>query len=188
VLVSKTPADGTWKPGSKILFVRGGEVRFTPSSSKPNPTKMMSAKVFVNDNQWHHAVLTNKANAAGSRDTTILYVDGVERARRADWDITADSDEKYPLRLGVVCLGYPTKNLRQDTHFPNRTHLTGHIDEVAVYDYCLSADDIEEHYRAYLTAGIARRNMLPFGDNGSKLQTTDGDDEEPEADDLSVHP
>lgn len=186
VLMSKVPADGTWKPGSKILFVRGGEVRFTPCSSKPNPYRMMSAKVFVNDNQWHHAVLTNKADVSGNRDTTVLYIDGVERARRTDWDITADSDEKYPLRLGVGCLNYPTKNLRKDTHFPNRTHLTGHIDEVAVFDRCFDADEVEQHYRAYLTAGIARRNMLPFGDNGSKLQSPEEDEEEPDAEDITA--
>lgn len=161
VLMSKTPSDGNWKAGSKILFVRGGEVRFTSfeGGKDRNGGRLMNARVLVNDGQWHHAVLTNRANVSGKRDRTILYVDGVERVRRADWDITSADDSNLPLKLGVGAEAYPTTDVLKTTQFPTRNNLIGHIDEAAVYDRCLSDEEVEAHYRAYLTAGIARRGM-----------------------------
>src|SRR5690606_21919303 len=165
---SKIPRDGSWEPGSKNLYVRGGWVRFAPHSSKlGSRRKTLIARVFVNDNQWHHAVLTSKANVKGSRDRTILYVDGVERARRDDWNITADDDSKLPIKLGVACDPVPTDDLAKDTHFPTRTHLVGQLDEVAVYDRCLSVEDVEAHYRAFLIAGISRRGLVSAAESAA---------------------
>jgi len=162
VLISKTPADGSWKSGSKILFVRGGEVRFTPfEATKGRKLRILGAKVLVNDNQWHHVVLTNRANVNGKRDRTTIYVDGVERTRREDWDITSHDDSTLPLKLGTGADAYPTKNVLETPHFPTRNNFIGHIDEAAVYDRCLAAEEVDAHYRAYLSAGIARRGMIP---------------------------
>jgi ferric-dicitrate binding protein FerR (iron transport regulator) len=174
VLISKAPSDGSWKAGSKVLFVRGGEVRFTPfDGGKNRKAPMLSARVLVNDGQWHHVVLTNRANVKGRRDHTVIYVDGVERTRRTDWDITSADDSNLPLKLGVGADSYPTSDVLKTTQFPTRNNLIGHIDEAAVYDRCLAVEEIEGHYRAYLTAGIARRAMAPATDSLQVISPTD---------------
>lgn len=155
-LVTKMPTDGSWKPGAKILFLRGGDVRFTPCIKGAKPRALI-ARVNVNDGLWHHVVLTNKANVSGKRDQTILYVDGVERNRISNWDITSNSDEAMPIKLGVACHEYPVDNVLDTPQLPTRTFLTGHLDESAVYERCLSADEVVAHYRAYIRAGMATR-------------------------------
>lgn len=159
VLFSKTPLDGSWKPGSKLLFIRGGQVSFTAFDTKVGSRKTsIRAKDLVNDNRWHHVVLVNRANHSRSLDQTTLFVDGVKRASHEDWNITTDDDQKMPIRLGTGSQKYPTKDINTTTQFPTRSHFTGNIDEAAVYERCLSQDEVVAHYRAFLTVGINRRD------------------------------
>jgi hypothetical protein len=155
-LISKIPSDGSWKPGAKILFSRGGDVRFTPCL-RGKRLATLGARVHLNDGLWHHVVLTNKADVSGKRDRTILYVDGVERNRKTDWDITSHDDEGMPIKLGAACLEYPVDDVLKATQLPTRSFFTGHLDESAVYTRCLSPDEVTAHYRSYIRAGMATR-------------------------------
>jgi hypothetical protein len=160
VLVAKVPDSRNWLPGSKILFLRGGAVKFTPFSEGKKP-KALIANLLINDNQWHHVVLTNKANVSGQLDSTTLFVDGVQRSSRADWDITSHDDANFPLTIGHGCSSYPVNPDKRVPEFPSHRYFQGNIDETAIYTRCLTCDEVQSHYRAYLVAGIHRRNSTP---------------------------
>ena len=100
----------------------------------------------VNDGTWHHAALT----AAGNTQT--LYLDGTKVGSLAG-DITQD-DQRF------VYLGAGYWN-----NWPATTgttgHLTGDIDEAAVYDRPLGARTIAQHHAAAQVAQQLTKVTLP---------------------------
>lgn len=82
----------------------------------------------INDGAIHHAVLTS--DGVNSR----LYVDGVLE----DTDVTATITGRDWIRIGSPPVILPG----------SRTRFEGVIDEVAIYDYALTADQVAAHYNA----------------------------------------
>lgn len=83
----------------------------------------LGGRAWVTDGRWHHIVYTNAAGLGR------LYVDG-----RLD-----DAGPVVPAQGGDAVLGYDSTL---------RRYLKGSIDEVAVYDYPLSAAQVRAHFLA----------------------------------------
>jgi hypothetical protein len=81
-----------------------------------------------------------------------------------------------PIRLGTGCHKYPTNDINSATHFPTHNYLSGNIDEAAVYDRCLSLDEVISHYRAFLTVGINRRNTTVKQSSQNSKDLEEGED------------
>jgi hypothetical protein len=93
---------------------------------------IVNAPTAITDTNWHHV--------AGVWDTTTgrLYVDGVLSATGAIQFTTTTLDNQ----IGTQCQGANSTTCND--------YRTGDIDEVAVYDYALSAATIATHYHAGL--------------------------------------
>jgi hypothetical protein len=89
------------------------------------PNAINSTKI-VNDDVWHHIVMTNKSGANGWN----LYVDGV--------------NVKQQSGVSAVLSGSP--NLQIGRRFDNTFPFTGSIDEVRLSDTARSADWIKTEY------------------------------------------
>ncbi|WP_405523689.1 DNRLRE domain-containing protein [Streptomyces canus] len=108
----------------------------------------ITSSAAVNDGTWHHAALT----AAGN--TQSLYLDGTEVGSLSG-DITQD-DQRF------VYLGAGYWN-----NWPATTgttgHLTGDIDEAAVYSRPLGARTIAQHHAAAQVAQQLTKVTVPSG-------------------------
>ena len=107
------------------FFVRdavGGSAHVASSSVTPN-------------NQWHHLVgVCDEANS-----NVFLYVDGVKSATATITPNTGILYSSYPMSIGSRPSGAATA---YDNQF------VGSIEEVAVYNYALSASQVLAHYSA----------------------------------------
>jgi Concanavalin A-like lectin/glucanases superfamily/K319L-like, PKD domain len=86
----------------------------------------------VTDDGWHHIVAVRDA----STGRNILYVDGTEEANSVvAYNAATDfSSATIPLKIG---------------HFdPANNHFEGSLDEIAIYDRALSADEVAAHFDA----------------------------------------
>ena len=94
----------------------------------------------INDDAWHHVVMT--------RDGTNfkIYIDGVLDNEFTNF--TAATDGYYYDEIGR------NQNLAD-------THLNAAIDELAVYNTTLSAEDIAAHYAAATSGGSGDAAVLP---------------------------
>ena len=124
-----------FEDGVPVLYVGSdGKLRgqFWHGSAEP-----MTSGVAVNDNQWHHVVLSSM----GARQS--LYLDGA-----AIGSITQSvvDHEQFPVNLiGVATTETPTA-------WPafgalRRQHFTGQIDEVALYSHPLSTKEVVAHWQ-----------------------------------------
>ena len=87
----------------------------------------------ITDNEWHHVVAV-RDSSLGANGQNLLYVDGQPDAVALD----AAYDTGFDSATADINIGY----LDVGTFF----RLEGGIDEVALYDRALTADEIEEHY------------------------------------------
>ena len=113
-----------WEGGDDyVLYVHNNEGRVVVEYRVPNsPLKSVSR---VDDNDWHFIVVTQSGDCAGC---SKLFVDGVLENTR-DAETLANGDE--PLVIGAVFSGGPLFAFK------------GSIDEVAVYNRALSAEEIQ---------------------------------------------
>jgi hypothetical protein len=87
--------------------------------------RLVLGSVDINDGQWHHVV------GVGDADAVALYVDGVlDSIKRVPGEILTDDEP--------VCIG-------ENSMFTGRVW-DGWIDEVCVFTYALSADEIKALY------------------------------------------
>lgn len=97
----------------------------------PNAVRTIQSGTGYNNNQWHHVVATQ--SSAGMR----LYVDGQLVA--SDATVTGAQDYAGYWRIGG-------DNLSSWTSAPSSNYFSGSIDEVAVYPYALSLNQVRNHY------------------------------------------
>ena len=138
-IIAKSPVDGVAAPGGKALYVEEGRPFFEAFGKD-----RFCASNQVDDGQWHHLVVTSEPSGVKAFDRTIMYVDGVERARRGGWSIGEVDDSGMPLKIGMG-----------DRSTSSKSSFPGELDEVAVFDRCISAEEVESHYWAYLKSGMA---------------------------------
>ena len=106
------------------------------------PLEMASA-VLVNDDAWHHAVAVfdHKAKQA------ILYIDGAVSVQRSIAGIDFNNSEEK-LCLGSACPG---------------DFLPGIIDESAVFNVALTADDVQDIMNKGLERALGLAPVYPAG-------------------------
>jgi len=125
------------------------------------------------DGNPHHAVIISNGSSCS------IFVDGEEQsltiingANTGDW--FADSANRDIILIGADRYSSTTAN-----------YFNGTIDEVAIYDYALSAEEVAAHYRAATTvyefsiqgsvmtaAGVAADKVCIFGWDSCTLATT----------------
>ncbi len=134
------PWDWSYKEGY-MLYLRpwgGGVNRFTfeaGSGYMAAETSMITNNTQVQTGRWYHLVAT--LDESQYPMTMHLYVDGEESN---SWVVSNTQyyqpNTSYPTRVG---LGTDAQALDA---FP----FTGSLDEIAVYDSALTAEDVKEHY------------------------------------------
>lgn len=98
----------------------------------PGGVRTVNSGAGYNDGQWHHIV------ASLSADGMKLYLDGRRVAQRAD-TTSGQSYNGYWRVGGDNIGGWPNQ--------PSSSHLTGTIDDVAVYGQALTLAEVQSHYR-----------------------------------------
>ncbi len=149
-IFSTSGTDEYFYSRSAIYVGSDGKLRgqFRPTDGSPI-TPITSASA-VNDGQWHHVVLT----MAGDKQT--MYVDGTVAGTVTatpgwgGWPVTAQ------LGAGVLNDGNPltTPAGAQSNIWPAipATNYSGYLDEVAIFDKPLSAQEVALHYAARTAA------------------------------------
>ncbi|MEV8250441.1 LamG-like jellyroll fold domain-containing protein [Microbacterium sp. NPDC076768] len=95
-------------------------------------TSVIQSEEALNDNTWHHAV--GSLSAEGMK----LFIDGELVA--SDPDVTQAKKYLAYWRIGGDNFGgWPLK--------PSSSYFKGALDEVAVYPYALSADQVQNHFK-----------------------------------------
>ncbi|WP_234425492.1 LamG-like jellyroll fold domain-containing protein [Streptomyces kebangsaanensis] len=112
-------------------------------------TKPITSVRTVNDNAWHHAVLTS----AGTTQT--LYLDGAEVGSLTG-TVQARDDQYAYLGAGWGNEGW--MGVTGATY-----HFQGSMDDVAVYAHTLDAGTVAEHYAARTASGRMTKVVLPSG-------------------------
>ncbi|WP_352230388.1 LamG-like jellyroll fold domain-containing protein, partial [Kitasatospora phosalacinea] len=136
-----------WSP---VLYV-GTDGKLHGGQWTGSATNTAVSATAVNDNTWHHAVLT----VAGSGSTNIqqLYIDGAASGSPVTGTTRYNGDQYVYLGAGNTSSGFPAVPADTSGHF------NGQIADFAYYNYTLSADSIGRHY-TYATA--------PAGEAGSQ--------------------
>jgi hypothetical protein len=124
------PADGGLHD-RQIYLDSGGRVTF---AVRPAATLAVRSTAAYDDGNWHHVVGTLDP-AAG----LILYLDGTLVASDPTI-LTAGAYTGYWRWGGGDLTGMPNR--------PTSDHLTGSIDEVAIYPVALTAQEVAWHYHA----------------------------------------
>lgn len=137
-LLSKSDNDSSWEYREKQFYLAGGTVRWVGHSAN----YLMSNGPTVNDNQWHHVVVTWDVDTHVGK----IYVDGRETTlSRMDYNGLADAVD-HLARIGF------------DTSGEAASNFIGRMDDVAVFRRTLSLGEIarimEGNFQQYL--GIPR--------------------------------
>ncbi|MEU5398821.1 LamG-like jellyroll fold domain-containing protein [Streptomyces sp. NPDC005963] len=116
----------------------------------------------VNDNEWHHVVLS------GSGTTQQLYLDGAQIGTLSG-TITNQAVGHAYLGAGYASSGW--------MGVPSGTYrLTGELDEAAIYDTPLTAEQVAEHFRAReYSSGSALASTVTVTDPAGKATRTSYD-------------
>ncbi|WP_143570491.1 LamG-like jellyroll fold domain-containing protein [Streptomyces acidiscabies] len=149
-----TPA-GTWSP---LLYVGADGKLHGHWWSGGNAGAAFGSTGAVNDNAWHHAVLT----ADGTTQT--LYVDGAKQA-----DLTSGVNDQSNTRTfvgaGFVKSGWVSSP-------GDVSYFKGSIAEVAAYGHSLTEDQVEQHWSAYkASSGVAPVRTVTLTDPADKTLT-----------------
>ncbi|SDH23127.1 PKD repeat-containing protein [Microbacterium sp. 77mftsu3.1] len=99
----------------------------------PGGVRTVNSNAGYNDGQWHHIV------ASMGSDGMKLYLDGKRVAQRSD-TTTAQAYNGHWRVGGDNIGGWPNQ--------PSSSHLSGTIDDVAVYGTPLTLAEVQSHYRA----------------------------------------
>jgi hypothetical protein len=138
-------ASGGFTPGAAGAVAGDAAATFDGTSGKVsmgNPAGLQlwsgdsagtyySTGLVVDDNQWHHVVMTYQSGVAGG---TKIYLDG---AVVFTGTLTV-ANQTYPLILGAW----------RNTNGTFAEYFKGTLDEVAVYNTGLTPATVLQHYRA----------------------------------------
>ena len=127
-----------------LLQLSGGNLFW--QHIKPTSTatfQNLSTTYNVADGNWHHIVVTYKAGATSGIGEKKIYVDGEEKAS----DTTTTLSDIYnnasiPIEIG-----------RRGDQPSGARYFNGNIDEVAIFDYALSARQIKQDIYNGTTSG-----------------------------------
>ncbi|MFI8522751.1 LamG-like jellyroll fold domain-containing protein [Streptomyces sp. NPDC085481] len=128
--IGGTTATGTYAP---LLYV-GTDGKLNGKFYSPGlGTAKVASADSVNDDQWHHAVVTATGTAQ------VLYLDGVQAATLTG-AVSHQSNTRTYIGAGFA-KNWPAA--------PGEvSYFTGQIDEVAIYQHGLTADQVAEHFQS----------------------------------------
>jgi len=118
-LLSKSPRKGGWGSGAKGIFVRGGKVVYLIDK-----LGRIASESTVNDDKWHHVVLTDREGEAR------LYLDGKLEVKKVQF--TKPDTKGYVLRVADGSVSGRTKDRWR---FGGK--FAGQISEVRYFDRCV---------------------------------------------------
>ncbi|WP_265867095.1 LamG-like jellyroll fold domain-containing protein [Streptomyces sp. SKN60] len=128
--IGGTTVTGTYAP---LLYV-GTDGKLNGKFYSPGlGTAKVASADSVNDDQWHHAVITATGTAQ------VLYLDGVQAATLTG-AVSHQSNTRTYIGAGFA-KNWPAAPAEV-------SYFTGQIDEVAIYQHGLTADQVAEHYRS----------------------------------------
>ncbi|MFJ6166014.1 LamG-like jellyroll fold domain-containing protein [Micromonospora orduensis] len=122
---------GNWTPA---LYV-GTDGKLRGGFWTADATRMITSTALVNDNKWHHVVLSAASN------TQSLYLDGVA-VGKIDAALVAAARDNVYVGAGKWAGSWPMHGTRDLGYF------NGSIAEVAFYRSQLSADQVSAHFQA----------------------------------------
>ncbi|WP_258024269.1 LamG-like jellyroll fold domain-containing protein [Streptomyces bambusae] len=158
----ESPLDGatvaccTYTP---ILYV-GTDGKLHGEYYSPGVTASNASPNSVSDDAWHHAVITTQG------DTQTLYLDGTQVAAKTGAPASHQLDQHTYVGAGFANL-WPAS--------PGAiSYLTGQIDEVAVYQRPLTAEQIAGHYdaRTRATRSALAASVTVTDPTGAKTTST----------------
>lgn len=150
--------DGTTPTGAvPILYVdTDGKLRGQFWTGAVNQIVSASA---VNDNQWHHVVLSSTLTAQ------TLFLDGqTVGTRTGAIDHSAFNHSQVGAAYAVPPSAWPGWGTA------SRRSFAGVIDEVAVYQHPLGLPAVQAHFRARAAAVLMSRTTLPSGKTAAELR------------------
>jgi len=132
-IFAKTPCgNADHAPGAKHLFVTGSLLTYDAGWVAG------IAQTPVDDDEWHYVGVTMTLSTAGIVDTAQLYIDG-------EPDISGDNDWNGQKAAADQCVKIGYLN---DNELGWTPPFDGIIDEVAIYDRALDADEIMDNFVA----------------------------------------
>lgn len=143
-IIAKAPLDAEAR-GMKTFFIQNGSPSFDVGY-----VGFVNSTVTVNDGQWHLVAVTIECSTSRDNDTVTLYVDGSPAGNKDDWNINTFSEQDgFVLKIGngteVTLEGED-----QEGDFA-MINWNGMIDDVRIYSYALSADELAAEYESAMT-------------------------------------
>lgn len=154
-IAGATAASGTWTP---VMYVGSdGKLRGHFWSVSGSGSTDFGSTKLVNDNAWHHAVLS----VSGSTQT--MYLDGTKAATFSGAAKDQSNSHTY-LGAGFAKVWYNNPG--------DVSHFNGSIADVAVFSSALSEDEVDAHWKAYkASSGVAPVKTVKLTDPKDKTLT-----------------
>lgn len=153
------------------LFIENGRLRydFRDQGAEPAAEAGMVVGPVVNDNQWHHISLTVDADQLAT-----LYLDGVAVSAETEPFIAMLST------VDAVNIGCNIDSSGAQWHY------AGELDEVLIYNYALTADEIMALYETYNGGPVAVSDTVTLAEDTSATVAVLANDLDPDEDVLSI--
>jgi len=118
---------GVWENQAKLFFIRSGKPAYAMGSSE-----ILDAEVIVNDDRWHHVVVTGG-------NPLVFYVDGeLAKEHLIPESVRIEPDNPgHNLTIGWCSLNFPQR----------MRGFVGSIDEVRIYNRRLSREEVNNLFR-----------------------------------------
>ncbi|MEU6984955.1 LamG-like jellyroll fold domain-containing protein [Streptomyces sp. NPDC046324] len=155
-LAGATAVSGTWTP---VLYV-GADGKLHGEYPSPGVTPSNASPDTVTDNQWHHAAITVTSG------TQTLFLDGAPVATKANAPVNHRSNTRTFLGAGFAKT-WPSAP-------SDISYFTGQLDEAAVYQHGLSAEEVADHYaaRTFASGSTLAATVTVTDPIGQKTSTT----------------
>ena len=109
-IVSKSPAEGNWKPKAKALFVRGGRVVYDIGW-----VGAVVGRSTVSDGRWHNVVICRR------KRNVELYVDGLLEKKQRDFQAPDETDHIIKIGAASPNFGLDFRGLIADVRYYDRS-------------------------------------------------------------------
>jgi len=146
-IIAKAPPDAEAR-GMKTFFIQNGAPAFDVGY-----VGLVNSSVTVNDGRWHLVAVTIECSTSRDNDTVTLYVDGSPAGSQDSWDINVHSEQdEFVLKIGNGTEATPEGD-EQEADFA-MINWNGMIDDVRIYSYALSADELAAVYESAITTPV----------------------------------
>ncbi|WP_338492567.1 LamG-like jellyroll fold domain-containing protein [Streptomyces sp. SJL17-4] len=155
-LAGATATSGTWTP---VLYV-GADGKLHGEYPSPGVTPSNASPGTVTDSQWHHAAITADSG------TQTLFLDGAPVATKANAPVNHQLNTRTFIGAGFART-WPSPPA-------DISYFTGQIDEAAVYQHSLTAEQVADHYaaRTFASGSTLASTVTVTDPIGQKSSTT----------------